>query len=118
MNSIIETNYGPALHWTVAEDKEPRPPALQVVLHKRTYIFPWSRFIYAEGSSDEIVISFATHEVLVTGYGLDHLLADIAAHCVVSLHEPNRADNFRAANEAEPKAAFRAIVVRPVVAEE
>jgi hypothetical protein len=118
MNSVIETNRGPSLHWTVVEDKQPRPAALQVVLHQRTYVLPWSRLIYAEGTPGEIMISFATHEVLVTGYGLNHLLADIAAHWVVSLHEPNRADNFRVAKEAEPKAAFSALVVRPILEEE
>ena len=118
MNSAIETNYGPALHWTVRGDRQPRPPAVQVVLHKRTYVFPWARFIYAEGAPDEVVISFATHEVLITGYGLDYLLADIAAQCVVSLHEPHREGRFRPSNEPEPRAAFTAVVVRQVLEEE
>ena len=112
MNSTIETNSGPVLHWTVADEKQPRPAALHVVLHKRTYVFPWSRFIYAEGGPDQVIISFATHEVLVTGYGLTHLLADLAAQRALTLQEPHRADKFRAAGEPEPKAAITELVVR------
>ena len=118
MNSVTEMNYGPSLHWTVAGDRQPRPPALHVVLHKRTYVLPWSRFIYAEGAPDEALISFATHEVLITGYGLDHLLTDVAAQTVILLQEPHRADHFRAANEPQPKAGFTTVVVRQPLEEE
>ena len=89
-----------------------------MVLHKREYVFPWSRFIYAEGSNDEVIISFPTHEVLVTGYGLDHLLADIACQSVVSLREPHRTDKFRSAGQPEPAAAINGLVVRHVMEEE
>ena len=55
-----------------------------------------------------------THEMLVSGYGLDHLLADLAAQRVVSLHEPHRADKFRAADEPELKGAINELVVREI----
>ena len=114
MESTLERNYGPAVGWKATEENQPRPTALHVILHKREYIFPWSRFIYAEGSNGEVVISFPTHEVQMTGYGLDHLLADLAALRVLSLHEPHRADKFRAANEPEPKGAINQLTVRQV----
>jgi hypothetical protein len=118
MNSTIETHSGPVLHWTVADEKQPRPAALHVVLHKRNYVFPWSRFIYAEGAPDQVIISFSTHEVLINGYGLGHLLADVAAQRVPSLNEPHRADKFRPANEPEPKAAITELAVREIGGEE
>jgi hypothetical protein len=37
---------------------------------------------------------FATHDVLVRGAGLHGLLADVAAHRLVGLSEPTRADRF------------------------
>jgi hypothetical protein len=29
-------------------------PGLQVVLLKKTYVFPWSQFLYAEGTAEEV----------------------------------------------------------------
>jgi hypothetical protein len=51
---------------------------LEVVLLKRTYVFPWSQFLYAEGGNDEIRLTFSTHDVLVKGSNLDSLMASIA----------------------------------------
>jgi hypothetical protein len=51
-----------------------------VILHKREYVFPWGRYIYAAGGNDKVLIAFASHEVVISGYGLDHLLADLAAY--------------------------------------
>ena len=31
-----------------------RQTGLEIVLLKRTYVFPWSQFLYAEGGDDEI----------------------------------------------------------------
>ena len=118
MESTLERTYGPALGWKTTEENQPRPPALHVILHKREYIFPWARFLCAEGANAEVVLSFATHEIVVTGYGLDHLLADLATQRVVSLHETHRADKFRAANEPEPKGAITQLDVRRIEDEE
>jgi hypothetical protein len=117
MESTLERNYGPAIGWNTIEGNQPRPPALHVILHKREYILPWSRLLCAEGANAEVVVSFATHEVVVTGYGLDHLLADLGTHRVISLHEPHRADKFRAATEPEPKGGIHQISVRRVAEE-
>ena len=114
MESTLERNYGPAVGWKATEENQPRPAALHVILHKREYVFPWSRFVYAEGSNGEVIISFPTHEMLVSGYGLDHLLTDLAAQRVVSLHEPHRADKLRAADQPELKGAINELVVREI----
>ena len=40
---------------------------LQIDLIKRTYVFPWSQFIFAEGDADEIRMTFSTHDVVISG---------------------------------------------------
>jgi len=118
MESILEPIYSPPLNWKSTEENKPRPATLHVILHKREYIFPWFRFIFAEGSNDAVTISFPTHQVVVTGYGLDHFLSDLAAQRVASVQELHRADKFRAANQPEPKGAINEIAVRPIDEEE
>jgi hypothetical protein len=118
MESTLERTYGPALGWKTTEENQPRSPALHVILYKREYIFPWSRLLCAEGANAEVVVSFATHKIIVNGYGLDHLLADLATQRLVSLDEPHRADKFRAATEPEPKGAITQLDVRRIEAEE
>jgi hypothetical protein len=114
MESILERKYGPAVNWTISEANEPRPVALHVMLHKREYVFPWARYIYANGANDHVLIAFPTHEVVIAGYGLDHLLADLAAQRVKCLREASRSDKFRAANEPEPKGAITELAVREI----
>ena len=72
------------------------PLALEVVLLKRTYVFPWSQFLYAEGGNDEIRLTFSTHDVLVKGSNLDSLMAAIAANGIARLEEPTRPDRMLA----------------------
>jgi len=68
--------------------------ALELVLHKATYVLPWSQFLYAEGGEDEVRLIFATHDVMVKGSGLGELLTDIAAHRLAALAEPLGPDRF------------------------
>jgi hypothetical protein len=70
-------------------------PCLVVILLKRTYVLPWSQFLYAEGSDDEVRLAFTTHDVLVNGSQLGSLLADLSGHRVSLLREPVRAEKFR-----------------------
>jgi len=35
-----------------------RPPGLEIVLLKRTYVLPWNQFLYAEGGDEEIRLAF------------------------------------------------------------
>src|ERR1700736_3346719 len=80
--------------WTV--DRERTVYALQVVLPKRTYVLPWTQFLYAEGTPGEVRVLFAMHDVVVTGCGLEALLADVAARDVTMLRQPLRVEKFEA----------------------
>jgi hypothetical protein len=91
MNAISVDNGKP---WTIAPDE--RTTALEIVLLKRTYVFPWSQFLYAEGGDDEIRLVFAAHDVLVKGSGLATLLADLAAQRVAAMRELARPQRFLA----------------------
>ncbi len=77
-----------------ADDGSINPLALQIVLLKRTYVLPWSQFLYAEGGNDEVRLTYATHDVLVKGSNLEHLLAAIAGHGLVRIQESTRSDRF------------------------
>ncbi len=105
MNSISIDNSKP---WT-ATDHE-RPASVEIRLLKRTFVLPWSQFLYAEGSSDEIGVLFATHEVVVRGTSLGALITDLSNQRVSLLPEPVRADRF----STEPKPRITAISVRKV----
>jgi hypothetical protein len=72
-----------------------RPACLMVILLKRTYVLPWSQFLYAEGGDDEVRLAFTTHDVLVNGSQLGSLLADLSAQRVSLVREPVRAEKFR-----------------------
>ena len=72
------------------------PLALEVILLKRTYVFPWSQFLYAEGGNDEIHLTFSTHDVLVKGSNLDSLMVTIAANGIARLQELTRPDRMLA----------------------
>jgi hypothetical protein len=76
---------------TVARE---RPSGLEVVLLQRTYVLPWSQFLYAEGGDDEVRLVFATHDVLVVGSGLSSMLSDLAEQRIGRLNEPTRADRL------------------------
>ena len=78
--------------WTV--DRERRAYGLRVVLPKRTYVLPWVQFLYAEGAPDTVQAVFSMHDVIVTGCGLEALLADFAAQAVTLLQQPLRAETF------------------------
>jgi len=67
---------------------------LQVILLKRTYVFPWSQFLYAEGGDDEVRLSFYTHDVLIKGRNLNSLVANLANHGIGKLQEPARPERF------------------------
>src|SRR5438445_9751723 len=79
--------------WAV--DRQRRPYGLRVVLPKRTYVLPWAQFLYAEGASDTVRAVFSMHDVVVTGCGLEALMADFAAQVVTVLQQPPRTDHLR-----------------------
>jgi hypothetical protein len=81
--------------WAV--DRERGPYGLRVVLPKRTYVLPWAQFLYAEGAPDTVRAVFSMHDVVVTGCGLEALLADIAAQVVTVIQQPPRTEHFTTA---------------------
>lgn len=87
-----------------------RPASMEIKLLKRTFVLPWSQFIYAEGSNDEVRLAFATHDVVVIGGDLGSLLEDLSAQRVSQLWEPVRAE--RSGTESGPR--ITSISVRKV----
>lgn len=92
--------------WSV--DETSRVYGLQVILLQRIYVLPWSQFLYAEGTVEEVQAYFGTHVVVVRGKGLDALLADLATQQITVLRQPRRTDKFAVGNgpsvvEAEVK---------------
>ena len=77
------------------------PTGLQIRLIKRTYVFPWSQFLFAEGDADEIRIAFSTHDIVVSGRNLNDLLRDISAQRISLMKESVRAELFTAFPEPQ-----------------
>jgi hypothetical protein len=77
--------------WSLAHEHS---LALEVILLKRTYVLPWSQFLYAEGGNDEVRVAFTTHDILLKGGNLGPLVAALASHAVKRLQEPARPDRF------------------------
>jgi len=73
--------------WQLAT-KENTPVSLVVQQRAGVHIFPWMRFVYAEGNNSIVKLAFASHMVTVNGQGLAALLAAVAAHGVFRLIEP------------------------------
>ncbi len=96
MNSTLTDN----IKLWIANDHD-RTAGVEIRLLKRTFVLPWSQFLYAEGGDDEIRLCFATHEVLVSGARLDALHGDLSAQRVSLLPEPARAERFGI--ESQPK---------------
>lgn len=71
-----------------------RPAGLEIILLKRTYVLPWSQFLYAEGGDDEIRLAFTTHDVLLKDSSLNSLLVDLAGQRIARLQQPVRAVRF------------------------
>ena len=84
---------GEAKAWEI-ETGQQRPHGLQVVKLKRIYVLPWTQFLYAEGTSEEVKAAFSTHDVVIKGSDLTSLLSDFAAQRITVLKEPTRTDRF------------------------
>lgn len=76
------------------ESSEIQYSNLEVVLLKKTFVLPWSQFLFAEGGNEEIRLTFSTHDVVVTGSRLEKLLEDLSARKLNRLEEPGRSDRF------------------------
>jgi len=73
--------------WQLAEDGH-KPASLVVQLRRGPHIFPWMRFVYAEGDNNVARFAFASHIVTINGHGLAALLAAVADQRVLRLIEP------------------------------
>jgi hypothetical protein len=69
---------------------------LEIVLRKQTLVLSWHQFVYAEDDSEQVRVAFASHDVVISGAGLDPLLSAIAGHRVVSLRASVRSERFSA----------------------
>ena len=78
--------------WQVAADG--RSASVLIRLRQRSYVFPWSLFLGAEGTDAEVRLIFHTHVVSVQGAGLTALLGDLATQSVSELIEPDRSAKF------------------------
>ncbi len=67
---------------------------LEIILLKRTFVLPWSQFLFAEGGSDEIRLAFSTHDVFVTGSRLGMLIEDLSDQKLSRLQELARPERF------------------------
>ena len=73
--------------WQI-DESDTKPPSLAVQLRKSAYVFPWFRFVYAQGDDSAIMLAFASHRVAVRGHGLTALLAAASALRVVRIMQP------------------------------
>ena len=75
--------------WQLAEEGH-KPTCLLVQLHRCSHVFPWFRFVHAQGDDSTVKLVFASHIVTVTGHGLATLLAAIACQRVVRVVQPTK----------------------------
>jgi len=80
--------------WVV--DREGYALAMRICVAQKWYVFPWSRFVYAEGNGDEIKAAFATHDVTLRGEGLWKLLDYIQNQKLVEIQASPRSEKFGA----------------------
>ena len=97
--------------WVISADDT--ATTVEIVLQKQTVVLSWHQFVYAEGDSEQVRMAFASHDVVISGSGLDPLLSAIAAHRVVSLRASVRSERF----SAQAARFVNEIVVRRVEGE-
>lgn len=75
--------------WQLADDDGQKPASLVVQLRRGAFVFPWFRFVYAEGDNSRVEVVFATHGIQITGSSLAALLAALAGQRVIRIIEPS-----------------------------
>ena len=86
---------------------------LEIVLENQIVVLSLHQFVYAEGNSEQVRLAFASHDVVVSGGGLDPLFSAIAGHRIVSLRASIRSERF----SAQAGRFIGEIVVRKVESE-
>ena len=74
--------------WELTDDSVPKPGCLIVQQRRHAHVFPWFRFIHAEGDNSEVSILFSTHSVTVTGHGLAALVVAVSTQRLIRLIQP------------------------------
>jgi hypothetical protein len=90
--------------WLMPDDKEGNPASLVVQLRRRAHIFPWFRFVFAEGNDSAATIYFATHNIKVSGYGLGALLKAVALQRIHTMIQPTENEARFSLRNDEPYA--------------
>ena len=75
--------------WQLEDMDGAKPASLVVQMRRTAHVFPWFRFVCAEGDNGQIKITFASHLVTVTGNGLAALLAAVSSQRVVRIIQPS-----------------------------
>ncbi len=86
--STVTTSAWASEDWQLETNADLKPTHLVIQLRRRAHVFPWMRFVYAEGDDGLVKLAFATHMVTVTGHGLAALLAALAAQQVARIMQP------------------------------
>ncbi len=86
------SNWSDSTPWIAREHD--RPAGMEIQLLKRTLVLPWSQFLHADGNDDRISVTYATHGITISGFGLRSLLTDLCNQRVSVLREPVRAERF------------------------
>ena len=79
--------------WETEKDRR-SVRSLLVHLRQRSYVLPWSLFLFAEGTEAAVRAVFHTHVVEIEGRGLSSLLSDLAEGVVQQIVEPDRTVKF------------------------
>jgi hypothetical protein len=74
----------------LAAENSSKPVALIIELRRQVFVLPWYRFVYAEGTQEQLKLQFASHSIAISGYGLAALLVPIAAQRVLRISEPSQ----------------------------
>ena len=103
--------------WQVAADNSSKPVALIIELRTQVYILPWFRFVYAEGTQEQIKLQFASHVIAISGHGLAALLGPIAAQRLRRISEPT-GNEAKFGVRGPDAAAYRGPGITEIVVEE
>lgn len=78
-------------------------------------VFPWLRFVYAEGDPSRVRIEFASYRFAVSGHRLAAMLAMLSDQRMVRLlHSTGKEGKFDICGASQPKHADPSVNVEPL----